>query len=178
MRGQPRDVGDDVEPDRSRAQGFEDAARSDRVADALVDPVAFRDLVVRPHMPQACYLDRADDVIAAFEHLGAIGRRPDRPPFAGKLDETLRDPARQVESGGVDVDQRKDAFVEPVDSEDVGHELAREDRAASSDHRHLRHDGLLSVQISARSSRFRKRNGQAPGRSPSEAGPAGSLPSL
>ena len=90
-------------------------------------------------MLEAGDFDRADDVIAAFEDLGAVGRGVDRPSLPGELDETFGDLASELEASGVDVDQGEDAVVKPVDGEDVGHELAREDRAASSDHRHLRH---------------------------------------
>lgn len=71
-------AGHDLEPRGSGAQGLEDAARPDRVADALVDAVTQRDLVLGTHVPQARHIDRADHVVAARQHLQAVGRGPTR----------------------------------------------------------------------------------------------------
>ena len=51
-----------------------DAARSDGVADRLLDAVLLRDLEVVAHAVEAAGRDRHDDVVGAFERRALIGR--------------------------------------------------------------------------------------------------------
>jgi hypothetical protein len=110
-----------------------------RVPDALVDPVTHRDLVVGPDVLEAGDFDRVDDVVAVSDHLGAVSRSADRPPLARQLDQSLGDPARQLEACRVDVDEREGSFIQAFDSEDVGDQLASKDCTSRSDESDLRH---------------------------------------
>src|SRR5581483_7894327 len=144
------DVGDDVEPRGPGAQRLEDAARADRVADALVDAVLHWDVVVGADIAQTGDLDRVDDVVGAGQDVGAVRRRLDLPALARERDQLLGDVAREGQAGRVDVDQGECAALEAVDGEDVGDDLAGEDGAAGADHRDFWHGQTLSSTATAR----------------------------
>src|SRR5919201_1158486 len=118
LRRDALDVADDVEPRRAGAQGLEDSSWADGVADALVDAVAQRDVVVEAHVPEPGDLDRVYDVVGPFENVQTVGRGFAPPALSLQLDQTLGDAPGQLEAGGVDVDEGEYAFVQAFDGED------------------------------------------------------------
>src|SRR5439155_70255 len=65
-------VADYFKPGRSGPERLEDPARADGVADALIDAIAHRDVVIEANVLQPGDLDRVDDVISAFQHVEPI----------------------------------------------------------------------------------------------------------
>ena len=134
-----RDVADDVEPCRPGAKRLEDAARFDGVADALVNPVTERYLVIGAHVSQPGNLDRVDHIVGTRQHVEPLRRRLDLPSLSRQLDETFPDSLGEPETDRVHVDERERPLLQAFDCEDVGHQLARENRAARANERDFGH---------------------------------------
>ena len=129
------DVGQDVEPHRQCAQRLEQPAGTDRVADALINAVAQRNLVVVTHVGEAGNLDRVDDEVAAGEHARTIGRRGDVPVATDPFREMLANSMGELEPLRVDVDEVDRSAAEIGCAHEVGHQLGRELGAPRADER-------------------------------------------
>lgn len=126
MRAKPLGIVEDVEPDQASAQGFEDAARADGIADTLVDAVVQWNLEVVTNVGKASDLNRVDQEIAAQEQVLPLCGRSNAPVFAASSNEPLGDLPRQFQALRIDFYQSETPFIQPLDQQNVGHELTSE----------------------------------------------------
>src|SRR6185437_6365176 len=126
-------IAQDVQPGGAGAQYLEDATGADGVADALIDAVAQRNVVVVAHVGEAADFDGVDQKICASQRVQALGGGDDLPGFAALFDEARGNLPGQAQPNGVNVDQGEDTVVQALDMQDVGDKLAREDAAARAD---------------------------------------------
>ena len=78
LRARTLDLGGEVHHDRNAALGAEDPTRSERIADALIDAVSIRHLIVGAESLDTPDLERRDDVVGPHKSLGQVGGDPDR----------------------------------------------------------------------------------------------------
>ena len=128
----------DIQIHRHRPKRLKQPPRPDRVADALVDIVLRRDVVVVGGAVDPLDLDAAEQVIAAGQDFTAIRACGDGPAILLTIgfERLLHDARHRSEPTRIDVDQRDLAALGAGDLEDVTHELMGEHRAGA-DHGHL-----------------------------------------
>ena len=120
------DVLAEVQDDRDVALAVEDAARADRVADALVDAVFERDADVIGIGLEAADADAADDVVRALERLAAIGGRGDGGGQPVGLDHAVEHLPDHRKAVLADVGQCELGVAQLRDRHDVGEQASGE----------------------------------------------------
>ncbi len=133
LRTQALAVAQHGEKHRDGAQRLEETARTDGVADALVDAVFERDVVVVAHALETADLDAVHDVVGALQHLGAVRRGDDLPlrllaQLCHQLGDELTHGAQARE---IDVHQRDDAPLVARNPQHVVDQTRGETRAGA-----------------------------------------------
>ena len=121
------------------AEGAEDPADAERVADRLTKPVPRRELEVAERRLVSPDLDHVEDEVGAVERCAPIEVRADpwaRPALAGHV---MRHRLGGVEPVGVDVVERDLDLAQRREREDVPEQVLREDNTARADERDPRH---------------------------------------
>ncbi len=85
------DVPRHIDQDGDRPQAPRDPAGAERVANALIDPVLERDLVIHLEGVHTAHLDQADDIVRVLDRLSAIEGGPDLRPEPILLHHALRE---------------------------------------------------------------------------------------
>ena len=152
----------DLEQGGDVPQGAEDAARPQRVADALVDAVLERDLVVLPELVDAAHLDHDDHVVRPPQRLAPVGGGDDRRVHAVVLDHALDERVHLVQPRARQRHQPILAAGQRRRRQQVRHQRLAEDQASRADHCDLGHGRSSSV---ARRCRVRLRDNIVPARS-------------
>jgi hypothetical protein len=131
-------------------QPAEDPARAERVADALIDAVLQRGVVVIAERFEPADLDHHHDEIRVGDGLAAVGRRPD---FGGELVVLDHPPDKRFHPPKLGFrrrHQREFRIPQRRRREDVADERLAEDDAAGSDHGDFLGHGMALPKMSAR----------------------------
>jgi hypothetical protein len=109
-----------IEPDRNGAEGLKKSARADRIANALVEPILERDVIVVHHALQAGDLDAVDHVVGRRQHLRPVDRGDHFPGVRSELGEQPADQTcGHCQSPGINVDQGEGPPAIARNSDDI-----------------------------------------------------------
>ncbi len=122
-----------VEQHGDGAQRAEDAARPQRIADALFDTKLARDVDVEFVGVEPALLKGRHDIVGAGHGFGAVGCRNDPGVELALVDHRLHDGARLPQATGIDVHERDRALLQRGRQQDVAAQIAGEDEAARPD---------------------------------------------
>src|SRR2546421_994650 len=94
LGAEPFRIMQDVEPGRAGTQSLENAAWTDGIANALVDPILHGNIEVVAHVRQTCSLNRVDDKITTRQQVTPLSGSTYRPALPTLGNESFSNPAR------------------------------------------------------------------------------------
>ena len=114
-------IAQNIEEHRDGAQTLEQPARSDSIADALVDAVFQWDIVVKRHAGSPRNFNATNGVVGSRKHFAAVGRRDYLPAIiaAGVLNELLNHLEHGAQTLLINIDEAKLAAISALDKQDV-----------------------------------------------------------